>query len=221
LSLRGFVSFCHCEECSDEAISVEGRRLPRTLRVLAMTGRRSAGKMKKVTLSSQVRKAFQGHSRGFTLVEVLITIALIGAISVAFFSFMSAATSALIHADERTIAESLARSQMEFVKNYVQSQGYNSTLVNGQATYPKITNIPTGYSIWSVNRTGGVVNVVNNVIGIPWDSVDNKTATSDTGLQKIALVIEHQGKVIYTFVNNNPNWANGVKITLEGYIRES
>jgi prepilin-type N-terminal cleavage/methylation domain-containing protein len=173
--------------------------------------------MKKVTLSSQVRKGFQGRSRGFTLVEVLITIALIGAISVAFFSFMSAAASALIHADERTIAESLARSQMEYVKD----QGYNSTLVNDQVTYPKIPYIPTGYTIWSVNRTGGVVNVVNNVIGIPWDSTDNKPATSDTGLQKIALVIEHEGKQIYTFINDNPDWANGVNITLEGYIRES
>jgi len=185
---------------------------------LAMTGGRNAGRMKKVTLSSQVRKAFQGHSRGFTLVEVLITIALIGAISVAFFSFMSAATSALIHADERTIAESLARSQLEFVKD----QGYNSTLVNGQVTYPKIpsSSIPTGYTIWSVNRTGGVVNVVNNVIGIPWNSGNNTPSTSgDTGLQKIALVIKHGDKVISIFVNNNTNWANGVKITMEGYKR--
>jgi prepilin-type N-terminal cleavage/methylation domain-containing protein len=172
--------------------------------------------MKKLRLSSQVRKAFQGHSRGFTLVEVLITIALIGAISVAFFSFMSAATSALIHADERTIAESLARSQMEYVKN----QGYNST-----ATYPKIPNIyiPVGYTIWSVSRNGTVVNggASDRVIAIPWDSGNNTPATSDTGLQMIALVIKHQGKEISTFINDNPNWANGVKITLEGYKRES
>jgi prepilin-type N-terminal cleavage/methylation domain-containing protein len=220
---------CRCEESSSlviarlaktaEATSAGTRGLPRTLRVLAMTGRRNAGKMKKVTLSSQIRKAFQGHSRGFTLVEVLITIALIGAISVAFFSFMSAATSALIHADERTIAESLARRQLEFVKD----QGYNSTLVNGQVNYLKIPNIPVGYTIWSVSRNGTVVNGGANdrVIGIPWVSGNNTPAPSDTGLQMIALVIEHQGKVISTFVNNNPNWANGVKITMEGYKRES
>ena len=172
--------------------------------------------MKKVTLSSQVRKAFQGRSRGFTLVEVLITIALIGAISVAFFSFMSAATSALIHADERTIAESLARSQLEFVKN----QGYNSTT----PTYQKITNIPSGYSICSFNRTDLPVNCgpSERVIGIPWNSGNNTPATSgDTGIQKIALVIKHDGKEIYTFVNDNPDWAPSAKITLEGYIRKS
>jgi len=173
--------------------------------------------MKKLRPSSQVRKAFRGHSRGFTLVEVLITIALIGAISIAFFSFMSAATSALIHADERTIAESLARSQLEFVKN----KGYNSTLVNGQATYEKIpsASIPPGYTMCSVTRNGSVVE--NVIIGIPWVSGNNTPAPTDAGLQKIALVIKHQGKEIYAFVNNNTAWANDAKITLEGYIRKS
>jgi prepilin-type N-terminal cleavage/methylation domain-containing protein len=184
--------------------------------------------MKRPRLGSRARKAFQGNSRGFTLVEVLITVALIGAIALAFFSFMSAAASTLIHADERTIAESLARSQMEYVKN----QGYNSTLVSGQANYLKIPNIPAGYTIWSVSRNGTVVNggASDRVIGIPWDSTDNKPATTDTGLQKIALVIKHKtvnqdnviyDKEIYTFISDNPDWANGVPITLEGYIRGS
>jgi prepilin-type N-terminal cleavage/methylation domain-containing protein len=176
-------------------------------------------KMKKLGLSSQARRAFRGRSRGFTLVEVLITVALIGAIAVAFFSFMSAAASTLIHADERTIAESLARSQLEYAKN----QGYNSTLVNGQATYLKIPNIPVGYTIWSVNRdaAGHVVNggASDPIIAIPW--ADNKTALTDTGLQMVALVIKHDDKVIYTFVNDNPNWADGVEMTLQGYVRQS
>jgi prepilin-type N-terminal cleavage/methylation domain-containing protein len=177
--------------------------------------------MKKLRPSSQVRKAFRGHSRGFTLVEVLITIALIGAISVAFFSFMSAATSALIHADERTIAESLARSQLEFAKNY----GYNSTLVNNQVTYPKIpsSSIPPGYTMCSVDHDGWVVE--NVIIGIPWISGTNAPSPTDTGIQKIALVIKHkdknnQYKEIYTFIDNNAAWhLDSVKITLEGYIR--
>ena len=211
---------CHCEERDSSLTLGTGSAISAGQcgdchASLAMTGRRNAGKMKKVTLSSQVRKAFQGHSRGFTLVEVLITIALIGAISVAFFSFMSAAASALIHADERTIAESLARSQLEYAKN----QGYQP-LTGGEATYQKIdtTSLPD-YRICSVNINGTIVD--NVVIGVSWDDLANKPATTDKKLQKIALVIEHQGKVIYTFVNNNPNWANDVKITLEDYIRKS
>ena len=74
-------------------------------------------KMKRLRLNSQVRKAFQGSSRGFTLVEIVIAIALIGVIAVAILSSLSYASTVLIIADRRATAESLARSQMEDVKN--------------------------------------------------------------------------------------------------------
>jgi len=153
--------------------------------------------MKKVALTSQARKAFRGSSRGFTLVEVLITIALIGAIGVAFFSFMSAATSALIHADERTIAESLARSQLEFVKN----QGYEEAQIGGEATYDKITPIPYGYTIGSFNHDD---EPVEDIVGVPWDSGNSTAVYQDNGLQRIKLVIKHSDEVV---------------ITMEGYKR--
>jgi prepilin-type N-terminal cleavage/methylation domain-containing protein len=161
--------------------------------------------------------------RGFTLVEVLITISLLGFIALAFFSFMSAAASSLIHADERTIAESLARSQMEYVKN----QGYNpDTDEHGQATYVKIQNIPSGYTLESVNYDG---TAAEDIVGIVWDSDNNKPVVPGTGegLQMIALVIKHEAagedKTIYTFINNSPNWpgGDGVPMTLQGYVRAS
>jgi len=92
-------------------------------------------------------------------------------------------------------------------------------------TYQKISGIPEGYSIWSVNRAG---TVVADIVCIPWDSANNRPvnmpADKDVGLQKIALVIKHkdrenpaQDNVIYTFINKNLNWAYNVTITLEGY----
>lgn len=163
---------------------------------------------------------------GFTLVEVLITIGLIGFIAVAFFSFMSAAASSVIHADERTIAESLARSQMEYVKN----QYYNP-----DATYDKIPpeDIPAGYTIWSVGQYPDADDPFVNggpddaIVAVPWDSAGNKPATGeDPGLQMVALVIKHQEgageyKVIYTFINGNDDWGDGVPMTLQGYKRAS
>jgi hypothetical protein len=128
---------------------------------------------------------------------------------------LSTNSTVLIIADERTTAESLVRRQMEYVKN----QGYQAESVLSQPIYQKISGIPEGYSIWSVNRAGGIV---ANIVGIPWDSKNNKPVDTDKGLQKIALVIKHkdrqnQDKIIYTFINNNPYWANNVTIALEGY----
>ena len=175
------------------------------------------GKMKKLRLSSQVRRAFQGSSRGFTLIEVLVAIALIGIVAVGILSALSTISTTLVVADERTTAESLARRQMEYVK----SQGYNpaSVLNDYNPTYQKISGIPEGYSLYSVNRDG--VRVVD-IVGIPWDSEINRPVDTDNGLQKVSLVIIHkdkqnEDKVIYTFINDNDYWAYGEKIILEGY----
>lgn len=55
--------------------------------------------------------------RGFTLIEVIIAMALLGIIAIAFLGALATASSSIIIADERTTAESLARSQMEYAKN--------------------------------------------------------------------------------------------------------
>jgi prepilin-type N-terminal cleavage/methylation domain-containing protein len=74
-------------------------------------------KMKRVRLNSKARRAWQGSSRGFTLLEVMMAIALIGIIVVAIMTALSTAATALIIADRRATAESLARTQMEYVKD--------------------------------------------------------------------------------------------------------
>jgi prepilin-type N-terminal cleavage/methylation domain-containing protein len=154
--------------------------------------------MKRVRLSSKIRKACQGSSSGFTLIEVLIALALVGIIAIAFLSAISTASMALITADEQATAESLARSQMEYVKN----QDYEQAPNGGEATYDPIPSIPDGYSIWSENRTPG--QYVSSVIAIPWDSEENQPVNEDNGLQRIKLAIKHDDEEV---------------ITLEGYKR--
>jgi type II secretory pathway pseudopilin PulG len=92
---------------------------------------RKCGKMKTVRLNSKVRRAFQGSSRGFIFIEVLIAIALLGIISIALMGALSTNSTVLIIADERTTAESLVRRQMEYVKN----QGYQAESVLSQPIY--------------------------------------------------------------------------------------
>jgi prepilin-type N-terminal cleavage/methylation domain-containing protein len=147
------------------------------------------GKMKMGKLSSKAREVLQGRSRGFSLIEVSIAIALIGVLSIAILGSLSYASTVLIITDRQATAESLAKSQMEYVKN----QDYIPAEDGGVAPYKsiaEITEIPYGYSIWSENRTPD--EYVPSVVGVPWNSGNNTAAPEDVGLQKITVVVRYE-----------------------------
>jgi prepilin-type N-terminal cleavage/methylation domain-containing protein len=108
-----------------------------------------------------VVKEMKGE-KGFTLIEVVIAIGILGIIAAAFMAALAGASRALFIADERATAESLARSQMEYVK----SQPYSNNV-----TYLKLAsaNIPAGYDISFVTAN----------------------VTGTTGLQKIDVTVKH------------------------------
>jgi prepilin-type N-terminal cleavage/methylation domain-containing protein len=66
--------------------------------------------------------------RGVSLIEVIIAVAILGIISAAFLGALSTASKAMFVADERATAESLARSQMEYVKNQEYDADWNYTV---------------------------------------------------------------------------------------------
>ena len=157
--------------------------------------------MKTVRPSREVRKPFQGSSNGFTLIEVLVALALFGIIAITFLGGLTTASRAVFTGDVRTTAESLARTQMEYVK----SQPYDDQLVDGEASYVKIPSddIPHGYTIWSENWNGTPVNdgPDDPIIAVPWDTDTNEPvpiADGDTGLQRIKLIIMHEGQRIFS-----------------------
>ena len=158
-------------------------------------------KMKKLRLNSKARKAFRGSSRGFSMLEVVIAIALLGIIAVSVLSALQTAALAFIIADRRATAESLARTQMEDVKY----QNYEEADNGSETIYEKIAIDPDefpGYTIWSVNRDD---EIVADVIGVPWNSGDSTPAYEDDGLQKIRLVIKHDDKVVVTLEDYKRN----------------
>ncbi len=117
------------------------------------------------------------NEKGFTLIEVVIAIALLGIIASGFLMALSGATKAILVADERTTAESLARSQMEYVKN----QTYDDT--NNPPQYSQLPSIPTDYTIaLTAERL---------------DPEGDGTGDDD-GLQKITVTISHNTKQIIT-----------------------
>jgi len=59
--------------------------------------------------------------RGYMLIEVLVAVAIVGVVAVAFLSALTSGYLALVLADENTVAESLTRTEFERIR---------------QATYP-------------------------------------------------------------------------------------
>ncbi len=138
-------------------------------------------KMKELRLNNRVRKAFQGRSRGFSLIEVVIAIALLGLIGAAILSALSTASLALIIADKRATAESLARSQMEHVKN----SDYDDVLESGHPQYsldPDILPLPPGYTVDTA------------AVRLDQDEDPN----DDDGIQQITINVSHDDEVVVT-----------------------
>lgn len=83
--------------------------------------------MKRLRLRSRIKRILQGHSKGLTLVELVIAMALMGIIVVALLGGLSNAIMALHFADVQATAESLARSEMEYAKQSYESGTGNYT----------------------------------------------------------------------------------------------
>ena len=116
------------------------------------------------------------NEKGFSLIEVVIALLLLGIIGVALLSGLATASIALVIADERATAESLARSQMEYVKN----QGY---LVGGSYDKIDLTSYPS-YDI---------------------DLAANSLAGALGGIQEITVTVSHDGNVIMTLESYKVN----------------
>ena len=113
--------------------------------------------------------------KGFSLIEVLVAVALVGLISVALIVALATASKVLIIADERTTAESLARSQMEYIK----IQPYDD--FNEPPEYAQLS-LPT----YDIEVTAERLDPEGDGSG------------DDDGLQKITVTVEHHDKEIVT-----------------------
>jgi len=93
-------------------------------------------------------RPFRGQ-KGLTLVEVVVAVAILGAIGVAFMTAMTTAQKGVGVLDEKTQAKALAHSQLEQIKNapYPVEEPFYGTDV-----YLVAVDLPTQYSM--------VINVV-------------------------------------------------------------
>jgi len=123
---------------------------------------------------------------GVSFIEVLIALAILGIIATAFITAIFVATMSIAIADERTNAESLAKTQMEYVKQ----QPYNDSGLYFEIDLDGTQYLEgTPYSIWSVDSEDIIV---EEIIAVP---VHEGT---DAGLQKITLKIFHGDREVLT-----------------------
>ncbi|MFC1865438.1 prepilin-type N-terminal cleavage/methylation domain-containing protein [Chloroflexota bacterium] len=134
-----------------------------------------------------IRKIIK-NERGATLIEVIVALGLMGLIATTFLMAIFIATASIGIADERTTAESLAKAQMESIKQQAYQDAGGIEIEYVEIDLSENPN----YSISSVNRLGITVEAV---LAVPWNSV-NDAATTDVGLQKISLIIKHGSKEV-------------------------
>lgn len=69
----------------------------------------------------------KNNQRGFTLIEILISLALLAIIGVAFLAGLSTTSKAVTVSEDKVAAESLAKSQMEHIKtqDYISVADYD------------------------------------------------------------------------------------------------
>jgi prepilin-type N-terminal cleavage/methylation domain-containing protein len=128
--------------------------------------------------------------KGFSLLEVMLAVALIGIIAVGLLLGFGGASRTMSIADERATAESLLRSQMEYIKN----QPYIDYSVSGHEEY-KIQDYEEKDSGYKVELS---------VIPFNPDTGED-LIDQDYGIQRITITVRHEVAL------------RDVPITLQGY----
>lgn len=128
--------------------------------------------------------------KGFSLAETLVAILLMGIVAVALLGGLAAASKAISIADERATAESLARTQMEYVRGQIYSAApWDYTVTSSD----RDRTDQTRPSWWDANNPPLLASdydgytVTVTVEGLLQPGVDNC-------IQRITVVVSHAGK---------------------------
>jgi type II secretory pathway pseudopilin PulG len=118
-----------------------------------------------------------------TLIEVLIALSIIAAVSTTFLVGMATSSKAVIVVQEHVNAESLAKSQMEAIKRWA----YDATGIPPNYQAAKLTAKPTDIT------AGYDINIAAERLDPKNDGFGN-----DDGLQQITVTITRDGRTIFT-----------------------
>ena len=129
--------------------------------------------------------------QGFSLVEVLVAVLLLGVIAAAFLMGLTTASKALLVTDERATAKNLAESEMEYIGNC------DYDLLTSPWSY----ELPTQKPLWDPDHDlsevyeGYTVKVNGNSFDIDGDG------SNDEDIQRITITVRHGTKKVLTLTD--------------------
>jgi prepilin-type N-terminal cleavage/methylation domain-containing protein len=90
------------------------------------------------------------HEKGFTLIEILVAIAILGIITASMVAGFGTVSKVFIHIDTQGNARISAVAQMEFIKSQTYNSSFDTTgnigSVIGAGSLYQLTSSPSGYS---------------------------------------------------------------------------
>lgn len=134
--------------------------------------------------------------KGQSLIEVLIALAILAIVAVAFFTALTTSSRAIIIADEHTTAESLARSELEYVKSQPFSTpcpgspwSYQASSTTSQSPSPNepSTSAPDWWAGHTLASEYGGYSVIVTAQSYDADGDGN----DDEGIWKITVKVYH------------------------------
>lgn len=119
---------------------------------------------------------------GIGLVESLAAVALLGTAGVAFVLSLSTGAIAVREGDQETIAQSLARAQLEYTKNYPYQPApttYPYVYTYDETYNPNPVTLPEGYDISvavsQIYQAGGDTDIQKITVSVSRDGEDTLT----------------------------------------------
>jgi len=134
----------------------------------------------------------KGASPGFTLIEVLVAVAVLGIIATTFLTSLTTTYKSVIVADEQTKAESLVRSEMEYVKDseywtFGFSYRIPDTPDNPPPWDPTRTSLDSKYEGYSVQAAGTPIDPTSG---------DALPPDQDESIQRIHIEVYRQDNLL-------------------------
>ena len=138
----------------------------------------------------RVREILRGNSSGIGLIEVIIALAILGIIAAAFLGGLFTSLKSVAISEERSVAVTLAQSQMEYIKGLTYEEG-------ASPSYEQIDVPSPDYPDY--------------IISVDAPPIDPNTGSplanpgDDMGIQKITITVSHQDSEVFTLEDYKVN----------------